>query len=165
MYIIILYSQHNICMEIQTQTQTQTQIQTQIDDQNLIRTQFQVIKSLSDDVQMLKHDVQLLKSQNEMLRKQKFDRDRFSRIPTVSYLSTCNLDRDAMGELLNMLKKLDFSCIQYLIDCWVNGLYKWDDLFVDHIADGHHHMLIHYVCACGNEQAILYMLDIYAKRG
>lgn len=143
-------------MEIQTQTQ--------FNDQNLIQTLIHEIRALRDDVQLLKHDVRALKCQNEMMTKQKFDKNHFLKTPTVSYLSTHNLDRDTMGQLLNMWKNLDFQCAKYLIDCWDNGMYEWDDMFMCKYLDNCE-MLIHFVCKYGDERAILYMLDIYAKKG
>lgn len=108
--------------------------------------------------------MQSSKHQNKIMRKLKFVKVHFLRNPTIGYLSMCNLDKNAMGQLLNMFKFLNFQCAKYLIDCWDNGLYKWNELFVDHTANCHR-MLIHFVCSYGNEQAILHILNIYAEKG
>lgn len=50
-----------------------------------------------------------------------------------------------------------------IFDLWDDGLYQWEDMFMNFIS-GKYKMLIHYVCCCGDEQAILYILDIYANK-
>lgn len=59
-----------------------------------------------------------------MKTKKKFVKNDFLNNLTIGYLSTCDLDWEAITQLLNVLEKLDFSCAKYLIcgmmDC-TNG--------------------------------------------
>lgn len=92
-----------------------------------------------------------------------FNLNDFLHTPTVGYLTMCNLNRDAMDLLLNIRERLNCSCAKYLIDCWNNGLYKWDDTFMDK-PNGCYIQLIHFACKYWCEEAVLYVLDIYNTR-
>lgn len=151
----------------------------QYNNQELIQTLVQEIYSLKNEVASLKNELdetrvlntdltnRLVKleshiEQTKSVRKI-FNKKSFMKNPTVDYLSVCKLDRVATEQLLNMMSNLDFSCTKYLIDLWVKCLYDWNDVFTDYsLKNGK--MLIHFVCKHGCEEAVLYILDIYAKK-
>lgn len=135
--------------------------------------QEQLIKSLVQEIHVLKsQNVQLMTQVSELkscmgspfeTSKITFNLGDFLRIPTVNYLSICNLDRVAMELLLNIREGLNYPCAKYLIDCWINGLYKWDDKFMDK-QNGSNIQLIHFACKYWCEEAVLYLLDVYEEK-
>lgn len=152
----------------------------QIDGENYV----QEICTLKNEICTLKHEICTLKNElnethaqntiliNKLIRYEQlehmhpitFDEKDFLRSLKVSYLSMCILDEKAIGTLLDMWEKLDFSCAKYLIDCWDNrGLYCWDRMFTNKNTYNHQ-ALIHYVCARGCEQTIMYILNIYVEK-
>lgn len=134
------------------------------------------IHTLKNEICILKHELDVTRAQNTMLmnkiseyEKMKlvnpiiFNEKDFERFPTVNYLAMCDLDEQAINTLFNMLHILDFSCVKYLIDCWDNGMYKWDRMFTDR-KTGYCRALIHSVCSRGCERSIMYILNIYMKK-
>lgn len=152
----------------------------QYNSQEFIQTLVQEIYSLKNEVALLKNELNTSRVSNADLTNrlvklelyieqtksvQKiFNKNNFMNNSTVEYLSVCKLDRDALCELLNMLPKLDFPCVKYLIDLWAKGLYKWNETFSDYLPNTPDKMLIHFLCKYGCEEAVLYMLDICTEK-
>lgn len=122
----------------------------------------QEIKMLRNEMSVLKNEVRELR--NEMSNKAdksniikiKFDDYYFSIFPSVNYLTMCDLNYEARFKLLHMFGSIDFLCALYLIDCWTDGLYDWDEKY-DYDEDSYN--FAHFVGRGGNESLVKYFLD------
>lgn len=92
-----------------------------------------------------------------------FSMDDFLNNPTVDYLSKCVLNHDTMGQILSMSEELDFPCVKYLIDFWVNGQCDWDDTFEDE-SSYTQIQLIHFACKYCCEQAVFCTFWTFMKK-
>lgn len=81
---------------------------------------------------------------------------------SVEYLRLCNLDYRSLEILFNMCEKLDFSCIKYILDCYDEGKYDWNENYIDERTFSNKQP-IHFICTYGSEQAMLYVLNLYMK--
>lgn len=143
-------------------------METQFDNQEFAHAH---VHELIQEIITLRNEVQTLKIQNKILLGQKFVTGYFMNNRTLEYLEKCSLNREAVCRLLNIIERLDFSCTKYLIDCWTNGLYDWNEKFFD-VTHKRDKTLIQFVCGrCygsildhNHVETILYILNIYDER-
>lgn len=94
---------------------------------------------------------------------EKFSWKTFSNNMTIDYLEKCNLtcaDRKQIFEMFDE-KIFDSNCIKYMIDCYGERKYVWDEYF-DYIWNGTKETMepMQYVYKSSNVELILYMLDV-----
>lgn len=47
------------------------------------------------------------------------------------YLESCDINHNVLDKVMNNIKKLDLSCMRYIIDMYACGKYDWDEEFYD----------------------------------
>lgn len=94
--------------------------------------------------------------------KMPFNMGNFLNNQTVEYLETVCLDYNARKQILMNCAKLNFSCGKYLIDCYLDGIYEWDE----NIELYSHLQTIPFncmMCWC-NEKIVLYLLNMCVEK-
>lgn len=86
-----------------------------------------------------------------------FDYEEFLRDKTVEYLKTHYLNRSARCKLLLSLNELDISCVLYLLDCYKNGIYRWNEVF---LVNNELRKAINLICMCGSTETITVLLNM-----
>lgn len=79
---------------------------------------------------------------------------------SVEYLAMCNLDFNAIFELMNMCEELNSSCVKYLINCYINGQFDWYEKFYD-LRNHMYGDLIYFICRHARTEIVIYILKIY----
>lgn len=138
-----------------------------------VRELVKEIKMLKDEMHVLKNEVRDLRIMNGTLIDQisdkmngideltvvkiKFDNSYFLNNQTVEYLQACDLDYEARCTLLGNFTNLCFVCTKYLIRCWTNGTYDWNEKYQ---FGSDIYNFAHFVGRKGNETVVKYFLDI-----
>lgn len=91
-----------------------------------------------------------------------FDIKYFWSNQTVEYLKSSLLDHQARTEILLECSKLNFPCVKYLIDCYLDGTYNWDEkIYCEFFTWA---IPFNYILFQCHEHIILYLLNICVEK-
>lgn len=90
-----------------------------------------------------------------------YDHNEFMSENTVDYLKTHYLNRDARYKLLSAFDKIDFSCTSYLLDCYGQNIYRWNEVF---IINDKLRKAINLICMHGTTETIAYLLNMVSTQ-